>query len=133
MGAGTSPASRRSTKADWLDAEPPGGSQPAQYPNGAIVTVPVSQLAPKLRWMVSALETMQPIANRLAPLAAEAFRRDRNHGGRARQPVPAAGATGRRIDRRLACPRPRPRAVVRPSSKGGDSGDPDFRGRTPRT
>ena len=32
----------------------------------------------------------------------------------------------RRLDRRLACPRPRARAVVRASSRGGDGGDPDL-------
>jgi hypothetical protein len=125
MGAGTSPVSRRSTKPDWLDAEPPGGSQPAQYPNGGVVTVPVSQLSPKLRWLVGALKTMRPIAEKLAPVAAEAFRRDRQQRTCARRAVTTGGSIGRRLDRRLACPRPRSRAVVRASSKGGDSGDSD--------
>jgi hypothetical protein len=38
---------------------------------------------------------------------------------------PARSMVPRRRDRRLACPRPRARAAVRSSSRGGDSGDPD--------
>jgi hypothetical protein len=49
-----------------------------------------------------------------------AVERQRGHSGRSR-----SGSPGRRLDRRLADRRPRPRAVVRSSSRGGDSGDPD--------
>jgi hypothetical protein len=40
--------------------------------------------------------------------------------------VVVAGLRGRRLDRRLTCPRPRTRSTVRASSRGGDSGDPDL-------
>jgi hypothetical protein len=38
---------------------------------------------------------------------------------------PARSTVPRRLDRRLACPRPRARAVVRTSSRGGNSGSTD--------
>jgi hypothetical protein len=47
----------------------------------------------------------------------QAVQRRRGHCGRW-----GSGISGRRLDRRLAGGRPRPRAVVRSSSRGGDSG-----------
>jgi hypothetical protein len=83
-------------------------------------------LAEEAKKIQPAVAKIAPIVRKIAPLLAEASRRERLKRQALEYRTRVVAPQGRRLDRRLACPRPRTRAVVRASSKGGDSGDPDL-------